>query len=64
MELTEEIKKGIDNRTYEEMLRKVRFAPAGHIYFQRGEVATYFSKRMNGLKKTTDHVQASKNIGW
>ena len=64
MELTEELKKRIDDMTYKQMLSRVRFAPIGDPLFQEGEAYDYFDKRMKELKKTSDHVQASKDIGW
>jgi len=57
------IKKWIDNASYEELLRKWRFAPIGDPYFQ-GETGDYYSKVMKEKKQNCDHVQASKKIGW
>jgi len=63
--MTPEQKRQIDGMCYEEMLRLVRYAPAGHPYFVRDtEVAAHFEARMAELKKTANHVRASKNIGW
>jgi hypothetical protein len=66
----------ISQATYEELLRKWRFEPAGSHWF-RGEVGKYFEKMMQVRKvseevaqelmtgETPDvHVQASKKIGW
>ncbi len=63
--MTPEQKKTIDGLVYEEMLRLVRYAPAGHRYFVTGtEVQKYFEERMAERKKTANHVRASKNVGW
>ena len=63
MDLTEENKKHIDNMSYEELLRRWRFAPVGDPWFQ-GETGKYWGDRMAELRKTSDHVGASKRIGW
>jgi len=63
MDLTEENKKTIDAMSYEGLLSKWRFAPSGDPWFQ-GETGEYWGKRMNELRKTSDHVAASKRIGW
>ena len=63
--MTPEQKAEIDSMNYEAMLRLLRFAPAGHLFFVSGtEVCVYFADRMAELKKTADHVGASKRIGW
>ena len=55
----------IDEMNYEDMLRLTRNAPSGHVYFvMKTEVCDYFQARMTELKKTADHVRASKSIGW
>ena len=62
----EEKKHWIDNASYEELLRKWRFAPAGDSFFS-GEVGEYYIAK---LKKKCDevgeaeHTRASKAIGW
>ena len=66
--MTPEQKQQIDNMSYEQMLRKVRFAPIGDPFFLGGtELADYFAKRMS-IKKAEvgqeGHVAASKRIGW
>jgi len=63
---TEECRKWIDNASYEELLRKWRFSPAGSPLF-RGEVGEYYKEVM--FRKRAEvgdmaHVRASKNIGW
>jgi hypothetical protein len=64
MNLTDENKTYIDNLSYEELLEKWRFAPAGYEWFQ-GETGNYWGKRMSELReKGADHVAASKAIGW
>lgn len=64
--MTEDQKKWIDNASFEDLLRKWRFAPAGDPFFQ-GECGDYYSKVMAEKKAEAGHdasVQASKNIGW
>lgn len=65
MDLTPENKAHIDAMSYEELLRHWRFAPLGDPWFQ-GETGEYWSKRMHELreKDPTEHVAASKKIGW
>ena len=65
MDLTEELKQQIDAMSYEEMLRKWRFAPVGDPIFQ-GSVGKYFSTRMFALRDAdpAGAVAASKRIGW
>ena len=65
MELTEKNKKIIDDKSYESLLSKWRFAPSGDPWFQ-GETGDYWGKRMAELKTkdTGAAVRASKNIGW
>ncbi len=62
----EERKKWIDNASYEDLLRRWRFASAGSPWFQ-GEIGIYFEKIMMKKKKEVGHaaaVRASKTIGW
>jgi len=61
--MTEAEKTWIDNASYETLLERWRFAPAGDSIFI-GEVGEYYSKVMGEKKQTCDHVQASKNVGW
>jgi hypothetical protein len=64
MTLTPENKKDIDSLSYEELLRKWRFAPAGEPWFQ-GETGDYWAKRMAELREQhPDPVGVSKRIGW
>ena len=62
--LTAENKAHIDSLSYEQLLSRVRFAPAGDVWFQ-GETGGYWLKRMKELRdQGADHVGASKSIGW
>jgi hypothetical protein len=66
VDLTPENKAYIDNLSYEGLLRKWRFAPAGDSWFQ-GETGDYWSQRMRKLKESMsndEYVAASKKIGW
>jgi len=64
MDLTPENKKTIDSMSYEQLLRRWRFAPAGDPWFQ-GETGDYWAERMKVLRrKGADHVKTSKRIGW
>lgn len=63
-ELTQDRKFHIDGLSYEELLERWRFAPAGDPWFQ-GETGDYWSKRMKDLKEAgCDTVGASKRVGW
>ena len=62
----EEKKRWIDNASYEELLRKWRFAPAGDPFFS-GEVGDYYVQKLK--EKHTEvgdaeHTRTSKAIGW
>lgn len=60
-----EMRRWIDNASYEELLRKWRSAPAGSPFF-KGAIGEYYSAEMN-KKKAADPggaVAASKRIGW
>ena len=57
------MKRWIDDASYEELLRKWRFASVGDPYFQ-GETGTYYSNVMAQKRMAVDHVAASKRIGW
>jgi len=64
--LTPEVKAEIDAMTYEQLLRRWRFATLGNPMFQ-GERGSYFADRMSELRRKIGHdaaVQASKNVGW
>lgn len=63
---TTEMKKWIDEATYEQLLSKWRSAPMGSPWFQ-GEVGDYYSQKMQERKKQVGdeaHSAASKRIGW
>ena len=60
----EEMRKWIDNASYEELLEKNRYAHVGSPWFQ-GEIGTYFIKTMQIKKEEIGPaaaVRASKNI--
>lgn len=62
----DERKKWIDNASYEELLTKWRFAPAGSPWFQ-GEIGIYFDEVIRKRRKEVgeaEHVRISKAIGW
>jgi hypothetical protein len=63
MDLTPENKQTIDDKSYEGLLSRWRFAPSGDPWFQ-GETGQYWAKRMAELRDTVDHVAISKMIGW
>jgi hypothetical protein len=64
MSLTTENKAFIDGLSYEELLRKWRQASLGDEWFL-GETGDYWANRMKQLRaEGTDHVGASKRIGW
>lgn len=62
MDLTPENKKIIDAKSYEDLLRRWRFAPSGDPWFQ-GETGVYWGERMQ-KKRDSDHSKISKKIGW
>jgi len=62
----EELITWIDKASYEQLLRRNRFAAAGNIYFQ-GEVGKHYMEVMFKKKEEIGPVAAtaiSKNIGW
>jgi len=62
----EEMKKWIDEATYESLLRKWRFAKSGDPWFQ-GAIGEYYRDRMFKLREeigNAEHVATSKAIGW
>ena len=62
----EEMIAWIDKASYEQLLRKNRFAAAGNIFFQ-GEVGEHYMKVMAKRKTELGPVEAveiSKKIGW
>jgi len=65
MELTAEVKKDIDSRTYKELLAKWRFASAGEQIFQ-GESGEYYKERMAYLRAENPcaAVEASKELSF
>ena len=56
------MKDQIDRMSYEGLLSRWRFAPAGDPFFQ-GEVGDYYSKVMKEKRLQCDHVAASKSVG-
>lgn len=65
-EIDAKIKAQIDGMSYEQMLRRWRFAPSGDTIFQ-GDVGDYFAEVMKAKKNKLPHdeqVRISKNIGW
>jgi len=67
-------KQWIDNASYEELLRRWRFAPMGDPLFQGG-VGDYYLKRMREKEQAMDATErlggpadnpaaASKRVGW
>ena len=67
MELTEENKKTIDAKSYEELLEHWRFAPIGDPWFE-GQTGEYWGERMKELRNQPNgqylHVTTSKKLGW
>lgn len=65
MDLTEANKKHIDAMSYKVLLSRWRNAPIGDTWFE-GETGKYWGKRMAEVRDRpeTDHVGASKRIGW
>ena len=53
----------IDKASYEKMLHRWRFAPAGDEIFQ-GDTGPYYSRIMREKREKTDPVAANKNVGW
>lgn len=64
----DEMKQWIDNASYEELLRKWRFASAGDPFFRSDTgVGEYYAQRMAEKKAEigpAGAVAASKAIGW
>jgi hypothetical protein len=59
-------KEQIDAMTYEQLLRKWRFAPLGDPTFQ-AELGEYYSTRMEAKRAEVgpeEHTRISKLIGW
>jgi hypothetical protein len=62
----QEMKDWIDSASYEQLLRKWRFAPAGDPFFC-GEIGGYYTEKLHDKKQEvgqSEHVAASKSIGW
>ena len=62
----DEMKKTIDESSYEDLLCRWRTAPVGSPFFM-GDIGNYYFKIMAEKKAKLSHgeqVQASKNIGW
>jgi len=58
------MKEWIDNASYEELLRKWRFAPAGDPFFRSDtKMGAYYSKVMAEKKKHINAAVASKRVG-
>lgn len=66
MDLTDENKKHIDGLSYQALLSRLRFAPAGDPWFQ-GETGNYWMRRMREMRSAPggddEHVRASKSLG-
>ena len=62
----QEIKAWIDGASYEALLQKWRFAPAGDPYFA-GAMGDYYAQVMEQKKAATppgEQVRISKALGW
>ena len=60
-----EMKAWIDHASYEQLLSRWRFEPAGSRWFQ-GTVGDYYAKVISERRKSdpAEHIRASKAIGW
>ena len=61
-----DMKKWIDEASYESLLHRWRFAPSGDPYFQ-GEVGEHYTEKMKEKRAAVsdaDAVMASKRMGW
>lgn len=66
MVIESEMIKWIDNATYEQLLKKWRFAPSGDPFFE-GATGEYYTQKMRDKRKEIGNdaqVAASKRIGW
>ena len=64
--MTEEMKHWIENASYEELLRKWRFATMGDPFFQ-GEIGLYYQDVMIRRRHEVgpaERIRASKVVGW
>jgi len=63
----DEMKRWVDNASYEELLRKWRYAPAGDPFFRNDTgMGDYYSSTMNKRKIEISHgaaVAISKSLG-
>lgn len=61
-----DLKEWIDDASYEELLRRWRFAPSGDPFFE-GEMGEYYSRKIAERRKEVgeeEHTRVSKKIGW
>jgi hypothetical protein len=61
-----DLKEWIDDASYEELLRRWRFAPSGDPFFI-GEMGEYYSRKIAERRKEVgeeEHTRVSKEIGW
>lgn len=64
--MTEAQRKWIDGASYEQLLRRWRFAPLGDPMFA-GDTGDYYGEVMAAKHKNVgdgEHVATSKRIGW
>lgn len=64
--MNEEMKKWIDDSSYETLLQHWKFAKVGDPFFQ-GEMGDYYKEIMFLKRNELPHqkrVEASKNVGW
>ena len=64
--MDEQMKKWIDEASYEQLLERWRFARCGDPFFQ-GEAGDYYAKVMAEKRQKVgeaEHVRASKSVGW
>jgi hypothetical protein len=64
--MTKEQKEWIDTASYEDLLRRWRFAPTGDPLFQN-EVGDYYAEVMRRRRNEVGpavHTATSKRIGW
>ena len=62
----DEMKQWIDNASYEQLLSRWRFAPAGSLWFQ-GFIGRYYSKALKEKRTLVgddEAVRVSKNLSW
>ena len=64
-ELDRNSREWIDKSSYEQLLRRWRFSPAGDAIFQ-GELGKYYTQVMARKRRETadNGVSASKRVGW